>query len=71
MTEIQNLANKIKNRYGTVKRARGSFLYTEKRIRLTDLFLEGGRAILGWGAITVLRGRFLKMLLAVVLLEVL
>lgn len=50
MTEIQNLANKIKNRYGTIKRARGSFLYTEKRIRLTDLFLEGGRAILGWGS---------------------
>lgn len=37
-------------KYGTIKRARGCFLYTEKRVRLTDLYQEAGRAILGWGA---------------------
>jgi len=36
------------NQYGAVKRARGPFLYTKKGIRITDLYLEGGRAILGW-----------------------
>ena len=35
-------------KYGTVTRARGCFLYTKKCIRLTDMFLENGRAILGW-----------------------
>lgn len=44
------LAQKIALKYGTIKRARGCFLYTEKRVRLTDLYQEGGRAILGWGA---------------------
>lgn len=34
--------------YGFVTRARGCFLYTHKGQRLTDLFLENGRAILGW-----------------------
>ena len=50
MTEINILAESIKSRFGTVKRARGNFLYTEKRVRLTDMFLEGGRAVLGWGS---------------------
>ena len=36
------------SRYGTVTRARGCFLYTKKGVRLTDLYQEGGRAILGW-----------------------
>ncbi|WP_147644864.1 hypothetical protein [Treponema pectinovorum] len=49
MSEVDELANEIYSRYGTVKRARGNFLYTAKGVRLTDLFLEGGRAILGWG----------------------
>lgn len=44
------LAQELSNRYGMVKRARGSFLYTQKGVRLTDLFLENGRAILGWGS---------------------
>lgn len=44
------LAFNIAQKYGSVKRARGCFLYTEKRMRLTDLYQEGGRAILGWGA---------------------
>ena len=35
-------------RYGAVKRARGCFLYTAKGVRVTDLYQEGGRAILGW-----------------------
>jgi hypothetical protein len=43
------LKNEIKKRYGNVKRARGIFLYTEKSVRLTDCFLDGGRAILGHG----------------------
>lgn len=46
----KNLAEKIALKYGTIKRARGCFLYTEKRVRLTDLCQENGRAILGWGA---------------------
>lgn len=50
MTEINILAESIRSRFGTVKRARGNFLYTEKRVRLTDMFLEGGRAVLGWGS---------------------
>lgn len=50
MSEIKVLAESIKTRFGTVKRARGYFLYTEKRVRLTDMFLEGGRAVLGWGS---------------------
>lgn len=46
----RTLAFNIAQKYGSVKRARGCFLYTEKRVRLTDLYQEGGRAILGWGA---------------------
>ena len=40
--------NEVYNRYGMVTRARGCFLYTKKGVRLTDLYQEGGRAILGW-----------------------
>ena len=36
------------SRYGAVTRARGCFLYTKKGERLTDLYQEEGRAILGW-----------------------
>lgn len=35
--------------YGTVQRARNCFLYTKKGDRLTDMYQEAGRAILGWG----------------------
>ncbi len=38
----------IYNRFGCVTRARNCFLYTKKGIRLTDLYQENGRAILGW-----------------------
>jgi len=48
MTEDQ-LKKEIFERYGAVTRARGCFLYTKKGVRLTDLYQEGGRAILGWG----------------------
>lgn len=41
--------SEIYNRFGNIKRARGIFLYTEKGMRLTDMYLEKGRAILGWG----------------------
>lgn len=54
MNSKKILAERIALKYGTIKRARGCFLYTEKRVRLTDLYQENGRAILGWGA----RGTF-------------
>ncbi len=57
MNGIDFLREEIFLRYGNVKRARGTFLYTEKSVRLTDLFQENGRAILGWGgaSFTVLK----------------
>ncbi len=45
----EKFALEIFKRYGTVKRARNCFLYTAKNVRLTDLYQEEGRAILGWG----------------------
>ena len=42
------LFNELYKRYGAVKRARGPFLYTAKGVRVTDLYQEAGRAILGW-----------------------
>ena len=58
MDDVDFLAQELSRRYGTVKRARGCFLYTAKGVRLTDMYQEGGRAILGWGggaAFTVLK----------------
>ena len=49
MSQMTVLSEEIDKRYGTIKRARGCFLYTKKGIRLTDLYQEGGKAILGWG----------------------
>ena len=49
MQSIDFLNREIFLRFGNVSRARGSFLYTEKGVRLTDMFQENGRAILGWG----------------------
>ena len=49
MKNADFLADEIFSRYGNVKRARGPFLYTAKGRRLTDLYQESGRAILGWG----------------------
>lgn len=40
----------IYNRFGPVTRARNCFLYTKKGIRVTDMYQENGRAILGWDA---------------------
>lgn len=48
--DIDTLAGLITQRYGVVRRARGSFLYTASGTRLLDMYLEGGRAILGWRA---------------------
>ena len=48
----------IYSKYGIITRARGCFLYTKKGERLTDLYLENGRAILGWD--TKNAGTFLK-----------
>ena len=42
------LFTELYKRYGAVTRARGTFLYTKKGVRLTDLYQEAGRAILGW-----------------------
>ena len=49
MSGFLQLSKEIYSRFGTVKRARKCFLYTSKGTRLTDLYQEGGRAILGWG----------------------
>jgi len=49
MRELDFLSDEIFKRYGTIQRARGCFLYTKKGVRLTDMYQEGGRAILGWG----------------------
>ena len=48
----------LHKRFGAVTRARGPFLYTKKGIRITDLYQEAGRAILGWeggSAFTILK----------------
>ena len=44
----ERLSEEIYKRYGAVTRARGYFLYTKKGVRLTDMYLEDGRAVLGW-----------------------
>ena len=52
------LIAKINELYGSVRRTRDCFLYTQKNVRLTDLCQAGGRAILGWGkggAVTVFK----------------
>ena len=49
MDEKDVLDYALYERYGAVKRARGPFLYTQKSVRLVDLYQEDGRAILGWG----------------------
>ena len=58
MCDAFPLASAITSRFGVVKRARNCFLYTAKGVRLTDMYQEEGRAILGWGgasAFTVLK----------------
>lgn len=42
------LFNAVYEKFGIVTRARNCFLYTKKGVRLTDLYQENGRAILGW-----------------------
>lgn len=44
------LFDEIFNRFGSITRARSCYLYSKKGIRLTDLYQENGRAILGWDA---------------------
>ena len=48
MADIPAFYDEIKNRFGNIKRARGFYLYTEKTVRLVDMYLEGGCAVLGW-----------------------
>lgn len=59
MTQAQ-LQNEIVKRYGNITRARDCFLYTKKNVRLTDLFLDDGRALLGWktNALSVFKNVF-------------
>ena len=42
-----DIYTEIRKRYGNVKRGRGYYLYTEKNVRLLDLYLDGGMSILG------------------------
>ena len=42
-----DIYTEIRKRYGNIRRARGYYLYTEKNVRLLDLWLDGGTAILG------------------------
>lgn len=60
--EIKKYYEEIYRRFGNVSRARGNFLYTQKNVRLADLYREEGRAILGWGngAYTVLKNTLSK-----------
>lgn len=44
----RDFSTEIYKRYGRITRARNCFLYTAKGVRLTDLYQEDGRAILGW-----------------------
>ena len=44
----------IYERFGNIRRARGFYLYTDKKIRLLDMYLSDGRAILGHKAGRVL-----------------
>ena len=39
----------FEEKYGTVQRARGCYLYTRSGRRVVDMYQEAGRAILGWG----------------------
>ena len=45
----ETLFQELYSRYGAVKRARGPFLYTERGVRIVDMYQENGRAVLGWG----------------------
>lgn len=40
--------SEITKRYGQIRRARGNFLYTQKNVRLLDMYLDNGASILGW-----------------------
>ncbi|MGP1594829.1 MAG: hypothetical protein ACTTH8_06250 [Treponema sp.] len=42
-----DLSYEIKKRYGNVKRTRGYYVYTEKNVRLIDMYLDAGMSILG------------------------
>ena len=44
---MMNFYDEVRSRYGNVKRARGFYLYTEKNVRLLDMYLDGGMSILG------------------------
>lgn len=45
---IIDYKSKIFSLYGNVKRARNCYLYTESGVRITDMYQNNGRGILGW-----------------------
>ncbi|WP_428770799.1 hypothetical protein V1L52_02880 [Treponema sp. HNW] len=46
---VRRCNDALKKRFGEVVRARGPYLYTKKGVRITDLYLDEGRAVLGRG----------------------
>ncbi|MEL3907876.1 MAG: hypothetical protein P1P64_02545 [Treponemataceae bacterium] len=44
---MQNHFEKLKKLYGNVRRSRGFYIYTEKGVRIVDMCMDGGRAVLG------------------------
>ena len=46
---VRRCNDELIKRYGAVVRARGHYLYTQKGVRITDLYLDAGRAVLGRG----------------------
>ena len=46
---VRRCNDELIKRYGAVVRARGPYLYTQKGVRITDLYLDAGRAVLGRG----------------------
>lgn len=49
MTDLKEVDYRtlIYERFGNVRRARGFYLYTDKKVRLLDMYLSDGRAVLG------------------------
>ena len=39
--EIKKYYEEIHKRFGNIRRARGNFLYTQKNVRITDLYRRG------------------------------
>ena len=67
MTLPEIYTDKFLSLYGNVKRCRGSYIYTAKGKRITDMYMNSGRAILGWksgNAMTLFKNVFDRSILA-------